>query len=227
MLGKCTMHNAQCKWWIYKKFLHIVIWTLSSKFKACGPCTMANLIVSLDGTRFQFSHSLRNLLVSQLEATLEGLPVHVRIRTTKVDEKHTCGLTRSARITFIISHMLNQSALTKWWRLTKKLFNQNGLSKHFWVPRNVMNIIPTEDDDLSTLSVHLNAEQASSDMKLDFLRSHPDHHFTTLSKLQNWAVPRMYYDGGRMCTMVKRRLHDNDCDKKHKKCRKTMPKLLN
>jgi hypothetical protein len=48
-----------------------------------------------------------------------------------------------------------------------------------------MNIIPTEDDDLSTLSVHLNAEQASSDMKLDFLRSHPDHHFTTLSKLQN------------------------------------------
>ena len=32
-----------------------------------------------------FSHDFRNLLVSQLEATLEGSPIDVRVQTTKVD----------------------------------------------------------------------------------------------------------------------------------------------
>ena len=34
--------------------------------------TMAHLIVSLDGTRFEFSHKFGHLLISQLEATLNG-----------------------------------------------------------------------------------------------------------------------------------------------------------
>ena len=44
---------------------------------------MAPLLVSLDGTRFTYSHDFSHLLVSQLEATLEGDPVDICIRTSK------------------------------------------------------------------------------------------------------------------------------------------------
>ena len=47
--------------------------------------TLARLIVSQNGSRFTFSHDFEYLLVTQLEATLEGHPVDVRVRTTKVD----------------------------------------------------------------------------------------------------------------------------------------------
>jgi len=39
--------------------------------------TMAHLLVSFNGTRFIFSHDFGHLLVTQLEATLEGLPINV------------------------------------------------------------------------------------------------------------------------------------------------------
>ena len=47
--------------------------------------TWAHLIVSQNGSRFTFSHDFGHLLVTQLEATLEGHPVDVQVRTTKVD----------------------------------------------------------------------------------------------------------------------------------------------
>ena len=37
----------------------------------------------LDGARFEYSHEFVNLLMSQLDATLEGLPVDARIRRNK------------------------------------------------------------------------------------------------------------------------------------------------
>ena len=42
--------------------------------------TMAHLLISQGGTRFKFSHGMSDLLVSQLEACLEGKPVDVRLR---------------------------------------------------------------------------------------------------------------------------------------------------
>ena len=44
---------------------------------------MGHLITMLDGARFEYSHEFVNLLVSQLDATLEGLPVDARIRRNK------------------------------------------------------------------------------------------------------------------------------------------------
>ena len=41
------------------------------------------MITMLDGARFEYSHEFVNLLVSQLDATLEGLPVDARIRRNK------------------------------------------------------------------------------------------------------------------------------------------------
>ena len=49
--------------------------------------TLVHLIVSLGGTRFQFSHDFGTLLVSQLEATLEEKPVDVYVKRTTIKGK--------------------------------------------------------------------------------------------------------------------------------------------
>jgi hypothetical protein len=46
--------------------------------------TMAHFIPSNGGPRFVFSHNFSELLVGQMEATLEGQDVNVRIRTGKL-----------------------------------------------------------------------------------------------------------------------------------------------
>ncbi len=46
--------------------------------------TMAHLIPSNGGSRFVFSHDFSDLLVGQMEATLEGQDVNVRVRTSKL-----------------------------------------------------------------------------------------------------------------------------------------------
>jgi hypothetical protein len=48
--------------------------------------TMAHLIVSLKGTRFQYSHGFGSLLVSQLEATLLGKETDVYMKRTTVNK---------------------------------------------------------------------------------------------------------------------------------------------
>ena len=53
--------------------------------------TLQHLLVSNGGSRFKFSHSFGNLLVGQLEATLEGWAIDVRVRTNiyKGDPKYS------------------------------------------------------------------------------------------------------------------------------------------
>ncbi len=46
--------------------------------------TMAHLIPSSGGSCFVFSHDFSDLLVGQMEATLEGQDINVRIRTNKL-----------------------------------------------------------------------------------------------------------------------------------------------
>jgi hypothetical protein len=69
-----------------------------------------------------------------------------------------------------------------------------------------------EDGDDSIFNIPVNDDYKSGEGKHDFLISHPGHHFTMLSKLQNWVVPMMFYDGARLCSIHKLRLHENDCD---------------
>jgi hypothetical protein len=49
--------------------------------------TMAHLIPSNGGSRFAFSHDFSDLLVGQMEATLEGQDINVRIRTNKLHDE--------------------------------------------------------------------------------------------------------------------------------------------
>jgi hypothetical protein len=49
--------------------------------------TMTHLIPCNGGSRFVFLHEFLNLLVGQMEATLEGQDINVRIQTNKVCNK--------------------------------------------------------------------------------------------------------------------------------------------
>jgi hypothetical protein len=48
--------------------------------------TSAHLIPSYGGSHFVFSHDFSDLLVGQMEATLEGQDINVRIRTNKLSD---------------------------------------------------------------------------------------------------------------------------------------------
>ncbi len=49
--------------------------------------TMAHLILCNGGSKFVFSHTFSDLLVGQMEATLEGQDINVRIRSNKLQNK--------------------------------------------------------------------------------------------------------------------------------------------
>jgi hypothetical protein len=49
--------------------------------------TMAHLIPCNDGSKFVFSHDFSDLLVGQMEATLEGEITNVRIRSNKLNNE--------------------------------------------------------------------------------------------------------------------------------------------
>ncbi len=49
--------------------------------------TMAHLIPCNEGSRFVYSHTFSDLLVGQMEATLEGQDIYVRIRSNKIQNK--------------------------------------------------------------------------------------------------------------------------------------------
>jgi len=48
--------------------------------------TMAHLIPCNGGSRFVFSHEFSDLLVGQMEASLEGQEINVRIRANKLHD---------------------------------------------------------------------------------------------------------------------------------------------
>ena len=67
--------------------MYLTIWNAGCHSRHVISATLAHLIVSQNGTRLTFCHDFGHLLVSQLKATLEGSPVDVRVRTTKVDSE--------------------------------------------------------------------------------------------------------------------------------------------
>ena len=85
LLGKRSSHNANDE---FTKSLCILLSGMrAATSRHVVSATLAHLIVSQNGTRFTFSHDFGHLLVTRLEATLEGNPVNVCVRTTKVDRE--------------------------------------------------------------------------------------------------------------------------------------------
>ena len=82
LIGKRTTHNATDE---FTKHLCILLSGIrAATSRHIVSSTMAHLLVSFNGTRFTFSHDFGYLLVTQLEATLEGLLINILFGTTKV-----------------------------------------------------------------------------------------------------------------------------------------------
>jgi regulatory protein YycH of two-component signal transduction system YycFG len=75
------------------------------------------------------------------------------------------------------------------------------------------NTKPIDEDHSSMTSMIIQDTHSTGGVNLDFLETHPWQYFTTLTKLKNRVVPMMYYDSGRMRSMVKLHFRDDDCNK--------------
>lgn len=77
MLGKRSAHDAHNDF--TKSLCFVLLGLRAATSRHVVSAKMAHLLVSLNGTRFTFSHDYNHLLVSQLEVTLQGDPVNVRL----------------------------------------------------------------------------------------------------------------------------------------------------
>jgi hypothetical protein len=112
MLGKRTFHNANDDF--MKSLCILLSGPRAATSRHVVSATMSHLLVSLDGTRFSFFSQLQESPCDTTEATLEGLPVDVRIRTSTVGEKQFYGLTPAAMTTFIVQNAPKKSVHMKW-----------------------------------------------------------------------------------------------------------------
>jgi hypothetical protein len=178
---------------------------------------MVHLLVSYNGTRFTFLHDFGHLLLSQLEATLEGCPIDIRVRTTKVDgetylwpdSNHDDHIHRP----LLLEDMSSYELAMQYKKVIKseKAIKEN-FEFHNSEPPNAHHNDEIDNDGNSVgsneVTVHLNPIQDN----LNFLPLHPGSCFTKLLPLKNWVVLMMYYNGARICSIFKLRIRDDECD---------------
>jgi hypothetical protein len=121
MLGKCTLHNANDDF-----MKSLCICCLANERQHPGmlsvPQSPSSCVIRWN--QISIFSQLQESFVTRFEATLEGLPVDVRIRTSTVGKKNFYGLTPAVTITFIVQNASKTSVHMKWQRSTKSLLNR-------------------------------------------------------------------------------------------------------
>ncbi len=131
--------------------------------------TMAHLIPSNEGLRFVFSHDFFDLLVGQMEATLEGQDINVRIRMNKLPKGQFKSWLDSLADDYIhrpVNDDLEAMSFYEMTRCYKKVFK--------------------------TL-------QRESKDEYKFSDTNPGHEFSHLTKSKDATVPRIALPKGKMC----------------------------
>ena len=134
--------------------------------------TMAHLIPCNDGSRFVFSHTFSDLLVVQMEATLEGQDINVRIRSNKLKNKIITWPDSLADdyIHRPIDYELDQICFYDMNRCYKKGINAF---------RNIRGGVKT----------------------YKFKKTHPGHKFSHLIQLKFPSIPRIALPKGKLCPL--------------------------
>jgi hypothetical protein len=132
--------------------------------------TMAHLIPCNDGSRFVYSHSFSDLLVGQMEATLEGEDVNVRIRSNKFQNKI---------ITWPDSLADDYIHRPREYELNQICFYEMTMCyrKGFKAITNIQ----------------------GGSRKFTFTETHPGHKFTHLIQLRFPSIPRIALPKGKLC----------------------------
>ena len=189
--------------------------------------TMAHLLMSFDGHRFQFSHKFGHLLVSQLEATIEGNPTDCRLRSFKIDgETHFYGDSTSEDYIYRPHSLENKCAyyMSMWY---KKIVKTKKQAKQCMTVNDCEDMDNdticsdeedsqlsepddtnwNDDDSVVTSKSNYSATGADNDSitynteDLEFTEGHEAKMFTKLTRLKQWVVPMMFYDGDSLCNI--------------------------
>ena len=159
----------------------------ASLSRAVCSSTMANLIVSNDGARFEYSHDTTNLLVSQAEDVLDGKEGEFRIRTNV--SKHTkekvmwpdspldCYLNRPKELEDMCYY-----AFTERYEKVNKTFKQMNRRQ--------------QDDDGNMIMME---EENNAVMR--FTENHPGHEFCHLQQRKHKVIPVVSMRKGNLCRL--------------------------
>jgi hypothetical protein len=151
--------------------------------------TMAHLIPCYNGSQFLYSHDFLDLLVGQMEATLEGQDINVHLRSNKLGKK-TITWPESLADDYIhqpIDKEFEQICFYDMTRLYKKNFKD-------------IRIIDDKDKEGSGYKV-------KGVKKYKFKQSHPGCKFSHLTELKHHTIPRISLSKEKPCPVEEFELH--------------------
>ena len=176
--------------------------------------TMGHLLTCQKGTRFMFSHDFSDLLIGQLEAAVEGLPVDFRLRINRHKNRRIAWRDVLAHDYIhrpIESMFENMCAYEMSMKYEKKYLSFKQMdqleSLCFGEPTN-----GDDDDDEDAEYLRLMAEKFTGNI-YPFKQSHPGARFSHLAELANEVIPKVSLPGnGSLCDVELLRLNDSEVD---------------
>ena len=145
--------------------------------------TMAHLIPCNNGSRFVYSHDFSDLLVGQMEATLEGEITNVRIRSNKLNNE-TITWPESLADDYLHRPSEDEFENICFYDLTscyKKTFKSY----------NTTQVVSNEGSHYEVRGVRKNK----------FNQSHPGYKFSYLTELKQPTIPRMALPKNKLCAL--------------------------
>jgi hypothetical protein len=133
--------------------------------------TMAHLIPPNDGLRFVFSQDFSDLLVGQMEATLEGQDINVHIRTNKLHDEQLISWADSLADDYIHRPLGEKFEMMSFYEMTQQ-YNK------------VFKFLRSECED-----------------RYKFCETHPGYEFSFLMKLKHPTLPRIALPKEELCPL--------------------------
>ncbi len=145
--------------------------------------TMAHLIPCNNGSRFLSSHDFSDLLVGQMEATLEGQDINVRICSNKLGKK-TIPWPESLADDYIHQPIDKEFEEIYFYDMTR----------HYKKTFKDIRIIDVKDKEGSGYKV-------KGVKKYKIKQSHPGYKFSHLTELKHHTIPRISLPKEKLCPM--------------------------
>lgn len=174
--------------------------------------TMAHLMVCQGGTRFKMSHSTGNLLITQLEATLEGRNVDVRLRTNMMNNNVIIWPDSSAddyihRPNYGLFDNMCYYEMTMWYKKRYKTFREMDANDH------------VDDDD------HEDDATRYESRSFTFSHNHPGRSFSNLTRLRIPVIPKVSLPSHKLCNIEDLQLNSRRPSVEALACRQDYAKM--
>jgi len=183
--------------------------------------TMGHLLICQGGTRFNFSHDFTNLLVTQLEAALDGKPIDFRLRINRY---------RKQRIVWRDAHCddyLHRPEGNKFEKMCAYEMSMRYKKKYLSFKQmsalEMINLDENSDDEEQEAIADLDAMYSGK--FFPFMKSHPGSQFSHLAELNCDVIPKLSLPEGKLCDIELLRLGEIDIDDDVKDIREDYAKM--